>query len=199
MALKQVPNPQPPLTPVSDKEVSLILAFRPRIRNEFRAWVLVKFLLDTGLRIDEVLTAQVAHLDMDDCQLRVRGKGSKERIVPFSLEARKDLFRYRQRVDKLAIKSPFVFCTKNGTGLTYRNAYREIKLVCKKAGVEGEHIHPHLPTQVRRHLLPTGAVTSTASRILGHASLSTTQIYLRSMGVEALQENHSALTPLARV
>jgi site-specific recombinase XerD len=57
LVLKQVPNPQKRLQGISDKEVALILAFRPRVKNELRAWVLVKFLLDTGLRIDEILGA----------------------------------------------------------------------------------------------------------------------------------------------
>ncbi|MCA1585552.1 MAG: tyrosine-type recombinase/integrase [Acidobacteria bacterium] len=117
-----------------------------------------------------------------------------------SHECRKVLFRYLQFRAKAGLKSPpYLFCTRNGLRLAYRNAHRDIKRVCSYAGVEGDHIHPHsfrhkfAVTYIRR-----GGDIYRLSRILGHASLSTTQLYLRSMGVEHLGENHSALTPLAR-
>lgn len=199
LTLKQVPNPQQALRGISDKEVSQILAYRPTWRNAFRTWTMIQVLLDTGLRIDEILSAELRFLDLDNRQLKVKGKGNKERVVPVSLEGRKILFRYSQHKCRREINSPFIFCSRSGTRLSYRNVYRDIKELCKKAGVEGEHIHPHsfrhkfAVTYIRK-----GGDLYRLSRILGHSSTSTTEIYLRSMGVAEIGENHSSLTPLAR-
>lgn len=197
--LKQVPNPQKLVHPISDKEVSQILALRPSFRNAFRTWALIHLLLDTGCRIDEVLSLKLANVDLENLLVTVRGKGNKIRRVPLSTECRKVLFRYRQTVLKKGTVSEFFFCSRYGSALTYRNTYRDIKNLCQKAGVEGEHVHPH----AFRHkfavsYIRNGGDIYRLSRILGHTSISTTQIYLRSMGVEQIAEGHSQLSPLAR-
>lgn len=200
LTLKQVPNPVKALRGISDKEVSLILAYRPSRRNAFRTWTVIQMLLDTGLRIDEILNAELRNLDLDNLQLKVKGKGSKERIVPISIEGRKILFRYSQHKCRRDINSPYIFCSRNGSRLSYRNTYRDLKDLCKKAGVEGEHVHPHsfrhkfAVTYIRR-----GGDLYRLSRLLGHASTSTTELYLRSMGAEEVGERHSELSPLSRL
>jgi integrase/recombinase XerD len=79
------------------------------------------------------------------------------------------------------------------------NAYRDIKTLCRSAGVVGAHIHPHAfrhcfaVTYVRR-----GGDIYRLSRLLGHASITTTQRYLRSMGIEHLKEGHEQFSPLVR-
>jgi integrase/recombinase XerD len=200
LSLRKVPNPPQQLKAVTDREVALLLAFRPRIRNEYRTWTLLLLLLDTGIRIEEALTLKGSDIDMESLVFRVHGKGGKSRVVPFSRELRKHLFRLGQAKLKAGMASPTFFCTRSGSALSYRNTYRDLKHLCRKAGVEGEHIHPHAfrhkfaVTYIRR-----GGDIYRLSRILGHASLTTTQIYLRSMGVEEIGEKHSALTPLARL
>jgi integrase/recombinase XerD len=77
LKLKQVPNPQKPLRAITDKEVALVLAFRPVWRNSFRTWSLIQLLLDTGLRIDEATNAKLSELDMDNLQMRVLGKATR--------------------------------------------------------------------------------------------------------------------------
>ncbi len=197
--LRQLPNPQKPLRGISDVEVRAILAFRPVVKQAVRTWTLITLLLDTGVRIDEALGLTVANVDMDGLSIRVLGKGNRERLVPFSFELRKHLFRYSRSEVRADISSPFVFCSGDGSQLMYRNAYRDIKNLCAKAGVTGEHVHPHsfrhkfATTYIRR-----GGDIYRLSRILGHSTISTTQVYLRSMGIEHLGERHSALSPLSR-
>lgn len=196
---KQVPIPHKQLTGVSDQEVARILSFRPKVRNNLRTWTLIQLLLDTGLRIDEAVCATTDNLDLDNLYLKVKGKGNKERIVPLSIECRKVLFRYLLFREKEYSQSKYIFCTRTGTMLSYRNVYRDIKTLCKRAGVIGEHIHPHsfrhkfATTYIRK-----GGDIYRLSRILGHSSTTTTEIYLRSMGIGEIGEKHSSLTPLAR-
>jgi len=108
---------------------------------------------------------------------------------------------WRKPLFKLLSKQTgrFVFATLRGERLLYWNAYREIKTLCSRAGVEGGHVHPH---NVRHYFavsyLRAGGDIYRLSRILGHTSISTTQIYLRSMGLEHLREGHSQYSPLAR-
>jgi integrase/recombinase XerD len=123
----------------------------------------------------------------------VRGKGNRERLVPISLECRKRLYVML----KGATADP-VFPTYSGLRLTTRNAYRDIKALCGAAGVTGAHVHPHTfrhcfaVTYIRR-----GGDIYRLSRLLGHASITTTQRYLRSMGVDAIHEGHQRFTPLS--
>lgn len=193
--IKLLPNPPKPLRGVSDAEVRLVLGYRPRSRLERRTLALSKLLLDTGLRIDEALGCTVGDADMTAMHLTVTGKGNKRRVVPFSQELRKSLFLLCDGRPPGAN----VFSTSSGQRLTYRNAYRDIKGLFARAGVEGKHIHPHAlrhcfaVTYVRR-----GGDLYRLSRMLGHSSISTTQLYLRSMGVEHLQEGHSRFSPLSR-
>jgi site-specific recombinase XerD len=86
-------------------------------------------LLDTGLRIDEVLGLERSNVDLQGLMLRVRGKGNRERLVPISLECRRRLYLWL----KSAAASSFVFCTRVGHRLTARNVYRDIKTVCQSA------------------------------------------------------------------
>jgi integrase/recombinase XerD len=183
-----------PLTTFSDTDVKRLVAFRPRGRIQTRTWTLIVCLLDTGVRIDEALGLEQARVNLDELTIAVKGKGGRERILPISPEGRKALFRLMAKQS-----GRYVFTTHSGTRLSYRNAYRDIKRLCQRAGVEGAHVHPH---NVRHYFavsyIRNGGDIYRLSRILGHTSLSTTQIYLRSMGLEHLQEGHAKYSPLGR-
>jgi site-specific recombinase XerD len=176
----------------SDAEMQGLLSYRPKSVYQMRAWLLVLTLLDTGIRIDEALGLEQSKVDLDSLQLRVVGKGNKERVVPFSMALRRHLYRFLS-------KSPgrFVFQTGRGDRLMYRNVYRDIKRVCELAGVSGSNVHPH----AFRHFFAVNFIRQgqdiyRLSRILGHTSISTTQLYLRSMTAEQVGEGHCS--PLTR-
>lgn len=196
--LKLLPNPQKPLRGFQDNEIRSLLSFRPKGHYELRTWTCIVLLLDTGCRIDELLTLHITEVNLDNLVIVVKGKGNKTRHVPISLECRKSLFRYLQS-KKLTGTNGYLFRTSSGLHLSYRNTYRDIKNLCAKAGVVGSHVHPHAfrhcfaVTYVRR-----GGDLYRLSRILGHTSIATTQLYLRSMGIEQIGENHSSLSPLSR-
>jgi len=192
LRIRLLPDPPKPLRGISDDEIRRLLLFRPHGRLQVRTWTLVLVLLDTGLRIEEALTLTRVTVDLHNVMLRVHGKGNRERLVPISLECRKRLYLLLK-----AITGDPVFATRSGLPLTPRNAYRDIKAVCAAAGVSATHIHPHAfrhcfaVTYIRR-----GGDIYRLSRLLGHASITTTQRYLRSMGFDAISEGHQRLTPL---
>jgi site-specific recombinase XerD len=191
LRVKLLKNPARPIDLLADADVKRLLAYRPTNPVQRRAWTLTVVLLDTGLRISEVLGLERQNVNLDDCVLRVLGKGHKERLVPLSVEGRKHLFRYMQKG-----AGRYVFGVQAGGRLVYRNAYRDLTVLCKRVGITGA-TNPH----AFRHAFAVNYIRAGGdiyrlSRILGHSSISTTQLYLRSMGVEHLREGHHS--PLMR-
>ena len=139
--------------------------------------------------------SNVQNVDLDNLVLRVNRKGSRQRLVPISMEGRKHLFRWLQTYGRG--RGRWVFTVTSGGRMNHRNLYRDVVTLCQKIGVLAR-VHPHAfrhcfaVSYIRR-----GGDIYRLSRILGHASLSTTQIYLRSMGIEHLQEGHERFSPLS--
>jgi integrase/recombinase XerD len=198
LRIKLLPNPPKPLRALSDAEIRRLVMFRPTNRIARRTWTITLTMLDTGMRIDEVLSLERANVDLHGLMLRVQGKGNRERLVPISLECRRRLYLWlKPAAAPNRLASSFVFCTRTGHRLTPRNVYRDVKAMCLQAGVGGAHVYPH----AFRHCfavtyIRNGGDLYRLSRILGHASISTTQIYLRSMGIDVISEGHDRLTPL---
>jgi integrase/recombinase XerD len=103
------------------------LGYRPKSRIGRRTYTLILTLLDTGLSIEEALTLPVAGVDWDAMALRVMGKGSKERLVPFSLTLRPHLWRLAHA------RKGLVFASYSGAKLTRRNIYKEMTNLCRAA------------------------------------------------------------------
>src|SRR5205823_14841508 len=113
----------------SPSDVQRLLKYKPQPKHR-RTYLLMLTLLDAGLRINEALSLQKDNVDFDNLLFLVRGKGSKERRVPFSMELRKHLWRY------LADHAhSLVFCTREGRKLMHRNVLRDVKVMCINAGV----------------------------------------------------------------
>jgi integrase len=156
---------------------------------------LLRLMRAIALRIDEALGLERERVDLDALTLTARGKGDRHRVVPISIQGRKALFRLFARDG-----SRFVFTTDTGQRMSYRNAYRDLKKLCRRAGVQGSHVRPHC---IRHYFavsfIRAGGDLYRLSRILGHSSIATTQLYLRSMGLEHLQEGHAKYSPLGRL
>jgi integrase/recombinase XerD len=183
---------------LSARQVQALIQFKPKGRNQTRAHTIALVLLDTGLRISECLGLSQEDIDFDNLILRVKGKGGKHRLVPFTLELRKHLFRYLERL-AINARSNLAFGTARGTPLTPRNLQRDFKEVCRKAGVVGVRTSPH----TFRHSFAVGYLRAGGnlfylSKILGHTSVKTTERYLQSLGIEDLQKAHNGLSLLAR-
>lgn len=149
---------------------------------------LVELLYATGARISEVCGASVGDLDMDSNVLRVLGKGGKERIVPFGSHAKRALRdwlseggrpmlvprSWRRRDDASAL-----FLGVRGTRLTRQAAWGIVAAAARRARIDG-HLSPHvLRHSCASHLLANGADLRVVQELLGHASVSTTQVYTR--------------------
>jgi site-specific recombinase XerD len=207
-------NPPKIFRGFSDTEMRQVVGFRSTSRADRRAWTLFVCLLDTGIRIEEALGLEQARVDLEGLTITVLGKGNRERMIPISATCRKALYaliaKHRAPRSGVGSKSEsqlvsepprgrYVFATSSGARLTYRNAYRDLKTVCERAGVTGAHVRPH---NIRHYFavtfLRSGGDLYRLSRILGHSSITTTQLYLRSMGLEHLREGHARYSTLER-
>ena len=135
-----------------------------------------------GLRAEKLVNLDVPSVDFDSEQLRVEGKGSKTRIVPAGEPALKAVARYLERA-RPALASgdgdPALFLSKSGRRLSTSDVRRRLRVWARQAAIQGG-ISPHaLRHSFATHLLDGGADLRAIQELLGHASISTTQIYTR--------------------
>ena len=119
-----------------------LFGFDHREQFEWRLYALVCLLIDTGARIDEVLTALVSNTDLDNLVVKVRGKGNKRTALPISVEMRKILWVYLLNIG-LRFLLTICFPTRDGNKLEYHNTLRDIKELCGRLGIEGVRLSPH--------------------------------------------------------
>lgn len=203
LRIKLLPRPRSTPRLISGLEVWKLLGIKPTNDvSKLRTWALLGLLVDTGARIEEALTLTLDELNLEALQVRFTGKGRHQRIVPISPEGRKMLMAWlaeRERRGRWpgSVESVYVFSVGDGGHLAYRNAYRDIKAFAASRGVSGVHIHPHaFRNYFAVGYLQNGGDLFTLSRILGHTSVTTTQLYLRSMGIEQIGEVHRRVSPL---
>jgi integrase/recombinase XerD len=183
------------LATLSADQIKRLLEFRPRGINYTRTHTAAMLMLDGGYRISEVLGLQHEHCDSDNLVVKVRGKGNKHRLVPLSSDMRKVLYRY---ATKHSAPGRLLFGTRNNTRVTVRNFGRDFAIMGAKVGITGVRFSPHtLRHTFAVSYLRAGGNLFYLSKILGHASVTTTQKYLQSVGVDDLQAVHDRFSPLA--
>jgi hypothetical protein len=123
----------------------------------------VATILDTGCRIDELLDAKVNAFDLQNLLITVRGKGDKERKVPFSFELRKTLFCFLQRRESANITSPLMFCSLSGVKWNQRNALRAYYALLAHLGVAKSGFHRLRHTFATEYLRAGGDVVRLSS------------------------------------
>ena len=189
--------------PLQEDEVTrLIAAITGEDSFARRDRALIEFLYATGARISEACGLSLADLDMDDSLVRLFGKGSKERIVPFGRSAHRALGdwlqdggrgmlvprRWRSRDHEDA-----VFLGVHGTRLSRQAAFHIVRKYAGLAGIK-EDVSPHtLRHSCATHMLVHGADLRIVQELLGHASVSTTQVYTKiddELLVSVYRESH---------
>jgi integrase/recombinase XerD len=171
-------------------------------RRAFRLYALLETLYATGLRVSELISLPRGVLTADDRVLTVKGKGGRERLVPLNDAARKALAAHLAAVAEDEAngraKSPWLFPSSGAEHLTRQRFGQELKALAIAAGIEPARVSPHvLRHAFASHLLQRGADLRTVQQLLGHADISTTQIYTHVIEerLRKLVEEHH---PLAR-
>ena len=146
-----------------------------------RLYALLEVLYATGLRVSELVSLPASAVRRDEPYLIIRGKGGRERVVPLGEAARRAMADYaalRRALDKAA-ESPWLFPSFGASGHFTRQAFgRDLKGLGTALGIRAERISPHvLRHAFASHLLQNGADLRAVQQLLGHADISTTQIY----------------------
>lgn len=164
---------------LSEVTALLDLPARPTAEDH-RDRTMLELLYASGLRVSELVSLQVAHLDLRAGCLRVLGKGSKERLVPMGERARDLLIEYLDRVRPSLLKgraARALFVSRRGRALTRQACWKLLRQRAQRAGIRTA-ISPHmLRHSFATHLLEGGADLRAVQVMLGHASVATTQIY----------------------
>lgn len=152
-----------------DKENTKLQKF-----NKMRNKTIFTILYSSGLRISELLNLKYSDIDFETRTMRIRGKGDKDRIVLFDNNAKNVILEYNKLRDQ---SNPLLIYNKNGDKLSSRYVEILIKKYAKVAGIK-KKVTPHiLRHSFATHLLKHGVDIRIIQQLLGHASLSTTQIY----------------------
>ncbi len=160
---------------------------------------ILELLYACGLRVSELVGLDTDRIDLERLTVRVIGKGNKERRVPMGEEARERLHRYLEgprREWTRAKPTPAAFVNQRGQRLTRESVWRLVRRWTRSAGVEA-HVTPHtFRHSFATHLLEGGADLRVVQTLLGHASISTTQLYTHLTG-ERLREVYARSHPRA--
>lgn len=168
---------------------------------EVRNRLIVSLLYDTGLRVSELVSIQIQHLDLKMGCLRVVGKGSKERVVLFSKATLDSIVDYIQNIRFDILREPFstsyLLVTYRG-GRMHRNTILWIvKSMAIRAGVPSYLVSPHkFRHSFATHMLDGGSHLLAVQMLLGHACISSTEIYTR-LSVAKLKQIHYLHHPRA--
>lgn len=166
-----------------------------------RLYTLLEVLYASGLRVSELVALPVRAAMRDARLIEIRGKGGKERLVPLSPRAQESMRAYvalRKAEDAFA-ESPWLFPSYSESGHFTRQAFaRDLKALAVGVGLQADQVSPHvLRHAFASHLLQNGADLRVVQQLLGHADISTTQIYTHVLD-ERLRDLVETHHPLAK-
>lgn len=178
---------------------SLLERIPARTPLELRDRAMLELAYSCGLRCEEIVNLDEGALDFETEQLRVLGKGSKERLLPVGEPAQRALRRYLEKGRRALVadpREPALFLSKSGRRLSNSDVTRRLGLWTREAALAAG-VSPHaLRHSFATHLLEGGADLRTIQELLGHASISTTQVYTR-VDAARLRDTYAASHPRA--
>ena len=171
-AAKHLPNV------LSPEEVELLMNFKPSNNLEIRDLAIIELMYSSGLRVSEAAGVDIKDFEENMEFLRVFGKGSKTRLVPIGRFAKEALRKWLLEREKIEVESDAVFINLKGGRITTRSIQLRLKRLALKQGLPP--VYPHmLRHSFATHMLESGGDLRTIQELLGHSSLSTTQIYTK--------------------
>jgi integrase/recombinase XerD len=190
-------EPQLILPTFTTAQVTRLVNWKPKatVFWQRRLHLLILFLLDTGCRISEALSVRVREIDFDNLLVTLDGKGRKQRVVPFSFELRRAIFRYisdfHRKPDSLLL------ATRNETKVGRRVMLRAVKNLCDRLGFQppARTLHSFRHTFAVNYIRRGGSVFH-LQKVLGHSTLEMTRRYanMTTADLQAVHERVSLLT-----
>lgn len=182
---------------LSQVEADILISQPDETKFGLRDRAILEMGYSTGMRVSEICNLKFEKINTEDRFLRVLGKGRKERVVPFGIKALKTLEKYSKDSRPLLVKtkiSPYVFVNYRGERISRVSIWKMIKKYSASAGFPPE-VTPHtLRHSFATHLIEGGADLRVVQELLGHSSISTTQIYTK-LDTNYLLEVHRTFHP----
>jgi len=179
-------------------QMTQLLSFRADATLDKRDKAMMELFYSSGLRLSELVNLDLVDVDLNDATARVTGKGSKMRIVPigrFAIEALQAWLQERSLMKQVDAEAIFIGAT--GKRLTPRAVQLRVANWAKKQGL-GRHLHPHLfRHSFASHLLESSHDLRGVQELLGHANISTTQVYTH-LDFQHLAKIYDATHPRAQ-
>ena len=163
---------------LSPEDVEQLLNFKPSNTIEIRDMAIVELMYSSGLRVSETVNINISDFEENMSFLRVIGKGSKTRLVPMGRYAINAINNWLNERVKISNNTPALFLNSKGSRLSVRSIQLRLKKMAIKQGLPP--VHPHmLRHSFATHMLESSGDLRTIQELLGHSSLSTTQIYTK--------------------
>lgn len=176
------PDPFPKALTV-DEAISLVEAPGSATVSARRDSALLEFLYGTGARVSEAVGVDLVHLDLEDKVVKVTGKGSKQRLVPMGGKAVMAIAAWlpdRMSLIRRNVSGDPLFLNLRGKRLSRQGIFDIVKKYAFSAGIDPGRVSPHvLRHSAATHMVEAGADLRTVQEMLGHATISTTQVYTR--------------------
>jgi site-specific recombinase XerD len=197
--LKIPKGPKVIVETLSDTQVkSLLSMIDQRSPKGFRDYCLLLVLLDTGVRLSELVNLQIKDIDLERGCFKVMGKGARERLVPFGAKVQTGLWKYihKHRPQPFHPNIDNLFLRTDGQALTPDQVYRLIRDYGEKAGLQGVRCSPHTFRHTfAKSFLLNGGDLFTLQKILGHSSLSVVRMYV-DLTADDVQVQHRLHSPV---
>lgn len=184
-ALLDSPRRPDPFPKALTVEEAIALVEAPGVADPAsrRDGALLEFLYGTGARVSEAVGVDLGHLDLEERVVRVTGKGSKQRVVPLGSMAIEAIGRWlpdRMGLVRRDVAGDPLFLNLRGRRLSRQGAFGIVRKHAVVAGIGPGRVSPHvLRHSAATHMVEAGADLRTVQEILGHATISTTQVYTR--------------------
>ena len=163
---------------LSPEDVEQLLNFKPSNTIEIRDMAIVELMYSSGLRVSETVNINISDFEENMSFLRVIGKGSKTRLVPMGRFAINAINNWMNEREKISNNTDALFLNSKGSRLSVRSIQLRLKKMAIKQGLPP--VHPHmLRHSFATHMLESSGDLRTIQELLGHSSLSTTQIYTK--------------------
>ena len=163
---------------LSPEEVSQLLNFKPKNSQDKRDFAIIELIYSSGLRVSEAVNSNLSDFEDNNYFLRVIGKGSKTRLVPVGRFAQNAIKEWIYERKKILTSDDALFVNLRGSRISTRSVQERIKNIALKQGLPP--VNPHmLRHSFATHLLESSGDLRSIQELLGHSSLSTTQIYTR--------------------
>ena len=179
-------------------EINRLLSQAPQGTLEVRDHAMMELMYSSGLRLVELVNLNVVDLDLSQSQVRVLGKGNKLRYLPVGRAARKSLRQWLdERASWVVENETAVFISNRGSRLSTRAVQQRMARLGRKHGLD-KHVHPHmLRHSFASHLLESSGDLRAVQEMLGHADISTTQVYTH-LDFQHLAQVYDRTHPRAR-